>query len=227
MAGLGPASAWQLKEKRQVAENRLRAPSLLRKNQELRHWDKWKDSSINSGANVKRGTVKQKNEIPNPAILVVPTRESQDQAIRAIIGHAHKDLDWDNKFGLNNKPFHPLILKHGKPWYIGERTFAGRRAKRKECYMNSYMLVEDYPRLTYVEGWCWSGFLVPHAWCIDPGGQVIDPTLRQAEGYFGIPFRWDYVRETASKTGFFGVIDPINSGLLTSPVETFLHDLAC
>ncbi len=65
------------------------------------------------------------------------------------------------------------------------------------------------------------------AWCVDPGGQVIDPTLRKAEGYFGIPFRWDYVRDTASKTGFFGVIDPISSELLTAPVETFLHDLAC
>ena len=119
---------------------------------------KLKDSSINSGASVKRGTVKQKNENPSPAILVVPTRESQDQAVRVIIAYAHKDLDWDNEFGLNNKPFHPLILKHGKPWYIGERTFAGRRAKRKQCYMNSYLLVQNNPSLTYVEGWCWSGF---------------------------------------------------------------------
>lgn len=170
--------------------------------------------------------MKQKKENPNPEILVVPTREAQNRAIRLIARYAHKDLEWDNEFRLNCKPFHPLILKHGKPWYIGEHTFSGRRASRKQCYMNSFLLVQDNPSLTYVEGWCWSGFLVPHAWCIDPDGQVIDPTLRETEGYFGIPFRWDYVRNTGLKTGFYGVIDPINSELLTAPVETFLHDLA-
>jgi hypothetical protein len=91
--------------------------------------------------------------------------------------------------------------------------------------MNAYTLADNNRRMTYVEGWCQGkGFPFEHAWCIDPDGQVIDPTLREADGYFGIPFRWEYVRRTASRTRIYGVIRYDNSDLLTVPVEEFLYD---
>ena len=120
------------------------------------------------------------------------------------------------------------MLRHGRAWYIGERTFAGRRARRKQCYMNSYTFADENPGMIYVEGWCWREYLFEfeHAWCIDPNGQVIDRTLREADGYYGIPFRWEYVRATVSSTKEYGIISHANSDLLTAPAETFIHDIA-
>jgi hypothetical protein len=56
---------------------------------------------------------------------------------------------------------------------------------------------------------------------------VIDPTLREAHAFFGIPFRWDYVRATASRRKVYGVIDFLNPEFLTDPVETFLYNAVC
>jgi hypothetical protein len=158
--------------------------------------------------------------------LAVPSRELQDLAIANII-------TWLRKY--HDRPVEPmnyytavpsLILRHGRAWYIGERTFAGRRATRKQCYMNSYALADRNPGMIYVEGWCWKENFFAHAWCIDPDGQVIDPTLREADGYYGIPFRWEYVQATASNTKMYGIISNANSDLLTAPAETFIHDVA-
>ena len=159
--------------------------------------------------------------------MAVPTLEQQDRAINNIIA-------WLRTY--HDRPILPmnyyravpsLILEHGRAWYIGERTFAGRRATRKQCYMNSYAFADRNPRMIYVEGWCWKeNNYFEHAWCIDPDGQVIDPTLREANGYYGIPFRWEYVLATAIKTEVYGIISNSDSGLLTAPAETFIHDIA-
>jgi hypothetical protein len=154
--------------------------------------------------------------------LAIPTLASQDRIIAKIITSIRKYEEYPSYY----KPISPLILRHGRPWYIGERTFAGRRARRKQCYMNSYTLVDRNPGLIYVEGWCWKETSFAHAWCIDAEGQVIDPTLREADGYYGIPFRWEYVQATASRTMVYGVISNSDSDLLTAPAETFIDDIA-
>ena len=148
--------------------------------------------------------------------------KAQDQAIAEMVAFFRR------RYRVIAMPIYGLILAHGRPCYMGERTFAGRRATRKQCYENAYNLADSNPSLTYVEGWCRTGMFIEHAWCIDPDRQVIDPTLREAAGYFGIPFRWEYVRATASRTKVYGVIhanyDYGHSDLLTAPVETFLYD---
>ena len=154
--------------------------------------------------------------------MAVPTLASQDQVIGKIIASIRKYEEYPSYY----KPISPLILRCGRPWYIGERTFAGRRARRKQCYMNSYSLVDRNPEMIYVEGWCSNEIIFPHAWCIDAEGQVIDPTLREADGYYGIPFQWKYVQATASRTMVYGIISNTDSDLLTAPAETFIHDIA-
>jgi hypothetical protein len=163
-----------------------------------------------------------KGTIARPVIDI----KSQDEAIAKIVAYLRRCYDPVEMRQDYSKAVCSLMLKHGKPWYIGERTFAGRRARAKQCYMNAYALADSNPRMTYVEGWCCIGCFFEHAWCIDPDGQVIDPTLREADGYFGIPFRWEYVRRTASRTRMYGVIRYENSDLLTAPVEEFLYDPA-
>ena len=68
------------------------------------------------------------------------------------------------------------------------------------------------------------GYPFGHAWCIDRDGQVVDPTLREAAGYFGIPLRWRYVQDAALKNRVYCVFP--NSDLRTVAVEAFLHDIA-
>ena len=157
--------------------------------------------------------------------MAVPTLELQDRAIAKIITWLRESHDRYEPMSYC-KAVYSLMLRHGRAWYIGERTFAGRRARHKLCYMNSYKLALEDPGMIYVEGWCWREYSFEHAWCIDPNGQVIDPTLREADGYYGIPFRWEYVRATALSTKVYGIISHANSDLLTAPAETFIHDIA-
>jgi hypothetical protein len=108
-----------------------------------------------------------------------------------------------------------LLLKYGRPFYMNDKTFAGKRGQIKGCFMNSFNLVMRNPGLTYVEGKCHIGVLpIDHAWVITKDGRVIDPTLRQREGsrvtphgYFGIPFTTDYIRKVALRSGYFGILD--------------------
>jgi len=160
--------------------------------------------------------------------LQVPTRVLQDRAIAGIVNFLRTYHDPIDERRDKSEAIHSLMLKHGRAWYIGERTFAGRRAGRKHCYRNAYALADRDPRMTYVEDWCHTGkfSFCEHAWCIDPAGQVIDPTLHEAAGYFGIPLRMKFVRSTISKTNVYGVLGCDNSDLLTALVETFLDDTA-
>ena len=155
----------------------------------------------------------------------VPTPQSQDKAIASVIHHLHQSRDWREGPTDCQRAIYSLMLKYGRTWYIGTRTFAGRRAARKQCYMNAYTLTAKDPHMVYVEGWCMAGgYPFGHAWCIDRDGQVVDPTLREAAGYFGIPLRWRYVQDAALKNRVYGVFP--NSDLRTVAVEAFLHDIA-
>lgn len=156
----------------------------------------------------------------------IPTTDLQDQSIAGIVHWLRKYHDEFDEPMSSCKAVHSLLLKHGRAWYIGKGTFTGRRASRKQCYMNAYALADNNQNLIYTEGWCWSRFYLAHAWCIDQDGQVIDPTLREATGYYGIPFKWDFVRATASRTKVYGIISESNIDLLESPAETFIHEIA-
>ena len=92
------------------------------------------------------------------------------------------------------------------------------------CYMNSYRLATSNLELTYVEGYVDVGPLViEHAWCIDKTGLVVETTLSLPKpnavvgtfGYFGIPFKQEYVWKTAVKTGEYGILTYTNRDLIT------------
>lgn len=118
-----------------------------------------------------------------------------------------------------------FMLKHGIPCYMSNRTFAGPRGTPRRCFMNAFNAVSDDKSLTYVEGWCHMGIIpIEHAWYLDPKGRVVDPTLSEASGYFGIPFQRDYVLSTAVRTGIYGVITNANRELFTTPTKKFLAD---
>jgi hypothetical protein len=124
-------------------------------------------------------------------------------------------------------PVYRLLTEHGQPWYIGEQTFAGPRSEPGACYRNAYLAVQSNPTLTYVEGLCHMGIIpIEHAWCIDRDGRVVEPTLPEASGYYGIPFQWNYVQATALKTKFYGVLSLTNRDLLSGkvPVYEFLEE---
>jgi hypothetical protein len=117
------------------------------------------------------------------------------------------------------RPLMEFMLQHGRDYQTGPDTFAGPRGKVHGCYRNATLLVceaELYGRaLTYVEGKVLTcGISIDHAWCIDADGVVIDPTLDAERpdfatvgGYFGVPFRTDYVRKAALANKFYGLLD--------------------
>ncbi len=170
---------------------------------------------------------------PSPVIGIA----AQDQAIAGIVAHLRTERDRMPMGYI--KAVRSLMLTHGRPFYMNERSFVGRRGGKKKCYMNAYTLADPYNiedmrkrfhldpgcNPVYVEGWCYECHMViEHAWCLDQNGRVIDPTLREghASGYFGIPFQWDYVWRTASRTEGYGIISYKNPDLPTTPVEQFL-----
>ena len=104
-----------------------------------------------------------------------------------------------------------FVAKHG-------RLFGPRRPLRKKsaanqpqmCFWNAYVLTSLRPELIYVEGFARfaiggnQSHIVHHAWAVDSGGRVLDPTLKGTE-YFGIPFKAEYVKRTMHRilpTGF-------------------------
>ena len=101
-----------------------------------------------------------------------------------------------------------FVLQNGIWCNITDETFEGKRKKSKECFKNAFQLVQkNFEDLVYVEGYANSVIPTLHAWAIDKEGNVIDPTWRSSHGYFGVPFKFDYVARTLHERGLFGIID--------------------
>lgn len=125
------------------------------------------------------------------------------------------------KTGLRKGVMSPamLLLKYGKPCYMNENSFDGPRHKVKACFMNAYKMATSDHSLIYVEGKTDIGPLViEHAWVITKDGSVIDPTLTlesksgiYPRGYFGIPFKTDYIMKVALRSGVYGVLDVMSN----------------
>jgi hypothetical protein len=83
--------------------------------------------------------------------------------------------------------------------------------------MNASHLALADTSLTYVEGTiAIHGVPIQHAWCADSDGVVVDPTLAPAiadqsyariGGYYGVPFRTDYLLKASATNGYYGLLD--------------------
>ena len=111
-------------------------------------------------------------------------------------------------------PMIKFLLDHGVEYRHGPGSFTGRRAEPKACFQNATLLMLEQPDLTYVEGKVSVyGLPIDHAWCVDPDGLVIDPTLvgdsdlSRLGGYFGIPFERDYVLKACKTNKVYGLLD--------------------
>jgi hypothetical protein len=133
--------------------------------------------------------------------------------------------------------FPAFLIDHGREFEPDAETYRGQRMRTKNCFGNAAqkMLIGD-PDLIYVEGYVHVYIPVHHAWLTRPDGSIIDPTLNPTgldgrplpiEGYFGVPFQYDYVVEHLGKTKMYGLLhgmDKQSLDLVTgkTPAEKFL-----
>ena len=119
-------------------------------------------------------------------------------------------------FGAN--VYRDFMLKHGREYPIGPHSYALPRREPKACFMNATHLAIELPHLTYVEGkvMLFDIITIDHAWCVDEEGVVVDPTFApgisdntydRIGGYFGVPFRTDYIEKAVRLNKLYGVLD--------------------
>jgi hypothetical protein len=108
-----------------------------------------------------------------------------------------------------------FVLKNGREWQsIPARLPDGVKCGRmKDCFRNAALLALGWHRNTYIycEGYAVSVIPVPHAWCVDLKGNVIDVTWNNGSAigseYYGIAIKSLYLQEFLMKTKRYGLID--------------------
>jgi len=131
---------------------------------------------------------------------------------------------WNN--GWKYSCMEEFVLKNGKTFKVGNGKV--KRGKVKECFKNAFHLADSGSGLVYVEGYATSKglpFPVLHAWCVDSKGNILDPTWKDGEEYYGVPFDMGFVCRTILKRKKFGVIDNCEDGfpLLSGQHIDFLY----
>jgi len=110
-------------------------------------------------------------------------------------------------------------LRHGAP-------YKGKMGKPKNCFHNATHLMMDDTKLKYEEGYV----MIPgiplanhHAWCVDPKGIVLEPTIPNAERYtyMGVHIEEKELWKQLATNEVYGVLDT-GRGVNTSFV--FKHD---
>jgi len=109
-----------------------------------------------------------------------------------------------------------FILKEGKAFKPKPLPDKYEPGEIKQCFRNAFLLSLGHMELTYVEGYAFCENLIPvhHAWCVDPDGNVVDPTWRDTGiEYIGVPFSQKYAMSLIQKKGCYGILD-MNKDLL-------------
>jgi hypothetical protein len=131
-------------------------------------------------------------------------------------------------FGRDQARLAAWMLDHGREFTVDERTFKGRRMRPKSCFENATKMVLRDASLTYVEGYVSVLIPIHHAWVMRKDGSIIDPTLslktlngtaRTIDGYFGVPFSYDYLAECISINKVYGILDGMNHKTLPDLIE--------
>lgn len=124
------------------------------------------------------------------------------------------------KFVGKGDCFSSFVLRHGRTFKGAPLPKKFRKGKIKHCFENATRLAIKHPQLTYCEGYASSIIPVMHAWCVLEDGTVVDNTWMDSEecGYFGIPFKTEFLRRHLLMSGYYGLLDchhldfPIISG---------------
>ena len=85
-------------------------------------------------------------------------------------------------------------------------------SEMRGCFRNSFHGNDQYPELTYVEGWAFGyldGFPIHHAWLTDSDGNAIDSTWPEGIGreYFGVRIPRETLVVIALQTEHYGVFE--------------------
>jgi hypothetical protein len=111
------------------------------------------------------------NEEVNASPFQTPLGDSHVERLRAFLDSEGNNRNWWVR----------MLLRYGQgfgPWPLPDDIPVMRE---RCCYLNSFTLATEQPdRLTYVEGYgvfakadSWG---MPHAWCVDRSGHVVDAT---------------------------------------------------
>ena len=106
-----------------------------------------------------------------------------------------------------------FLLVEGRSWSDAPKPRDVRWGPKKSCYGNATNLALDDPQnYFYVEGYMAPGLgklIVPHAWCVDRQGLVVDPTARPIGSapreYWGVSFNNDFLLWVGTTQRFYGV----------------------
>ena len=122
-----------------------------------------------------------------------------------------------NNFGQHDR-FQKFVLKHGQEFKsvinLPPDIKIGRKGRYKgRCFENAFNAVSNnIKKYYYCEGYATSGttdsMAVLHGWIVNRKHEVIDPTWKDGKEYFGIIFRWSYVKRITYKhKAFMTLID--------------------
>jgi len=110
-----------------------------------------------------------------------------------------------------------LLLSKGKEYTVDAQTYKHKlpMGNPHECYANAGRAVLGNAKgHTYIEGYISvHGVPIQHAWLADRQGRVRDVTLKDGrgiEGYFGVPFKPEYIVKTATTTKVWGILHYTN-----------------
>ena len=119
-----------------------------------------------------------------------------------------------------------FILKNGQSFereVLGKDDAEWMRGELGQCYKNTFELCTSEPIFTYCEGYAVADKLplpLLHAWAVTPGGNVVDPTWKNGQAYFGVKFPLWYCMKVMWKTEMWGVLD---SWTIQFPLLTGKH----
>jgi hypothetical protein len=134
-----------------------------------------------------------------------------------------------------------LLSEYGKIFQnVPTGTWRPKKDKLVRCYDNAMELMSEYSGLIYCEGILslilrdGTMFEMPHGWCCDHGGRVIDPTSHATQymdeaTYFGIPIKYQYALDWHKKVGYHGLLDgaydSTKIGIHYDPPELWLQEV--
>jgi hypothetical protein len=125
-----------------------------------------------------------------------------------------------------------FMVEHGREFEFGPDSFDSEKGEPKECYANAGRQALEDSGVTYVEGYVNSIIPIEHAWLVDnETGRVVETTLQSGDhikGYFGVPIKTEYLRETVLRTQIWGVFGWWNwkKVLSDDPADIILRDSA-